>query len=283
MVNDNSASCAPSKAGNRKTLFVFLDSSRDLRRLSAEGERCTLPHLLRCTSPCGQPRLRTLRAAGRLRDVRMRGVQERRLRFRERQGALEVRWRRQEDSPRSEVPRLQTGGRAARRATDAAGPRQHQLRRRRARTATPFAPEEEGLQSGRTTRQGRGREDESNRIGYTRSRAQHKGPSRTLGGPEKGQRRRRLLSHRMSARQDPTRRRRLYYRSNNERMRSLTRSGRRPRSPRPEPVQDMLALQHGGSAGWPGLAYQKTDKLKCSRRPKGGAPWTYSLRAATSR
>src|SRR5215212_1688453 len=176
----------------------------------------------------------------------MRGVQERRLRFRERQGALEVRWRRQEDCPRPEVPRLQTGGREARRAADAAGSRQHLLRRRRARAATPFAPEEEGIQSGRTTRQGRRREDESNRIGYTRSRAQHKGPGRTLGGPEKGQRRRRLLSHQTSSRQDPTRRRRLYHGSNNERMRSLTRSGRRPRSPRPEPVQDMLALQHGG-------------------------------------
>ncbi len=97
---------------------------------------------------------------------------------------------------------------------------------------------------GGTSGAGRRRKDKRNRIGYTRSRAQHKGPGRTLGGPEKGQRRRRLLSHRTSARQDPTRRRRLYYRSNNERMRSLTRSGRRPRSPRPEPVQDMLAVQH---------------------------------------
>ncbi len=60
----------------------------------------------------------------------------------------------QADRPRPQVPRLQTGGREARRAADAAGPRRHPLRRRRARAATPFAPEEEGLQSGRTPRRG---------------------------------------------------------------------------------------------------------------------------------
>ena len=65
---------------------------------------------------------------------------------------------------------------------------------------------------------GRRREDESNRIGYTRSRAQHKGPGRTLGGPETGQRRRRLRGHQTSARHDPTRRRRLYHRSDHERL-----------------------------------------------------------------
>jgi competence protein ComFC len=85
---------------------------------------------------------------------------------------------------------------------------------------------------------GRRREDESIRIGYTRSRAQLKGPGRTLGAPETGQRRRRLRGQRTSARHDPTRRRHLYHRSNHERMRSHTRSGRRGKSPRPELVQD---------------------------------------------
>src|SRR5687768_8387168 len=201
-----------------------------------------MPKLLRCTPPCGQPRLRALRAADRLRDVRMPGVQERRLRFPEREGAPEVRWRGQEDSRRPKVPRPQEGGREARRAADAAGPRQHPLRRRRARAATPFTPEEEGLQSGRTPCRGRRREDEINRIGYTRSRAQHKGRGRTFCRPEKGQRRRRLLGHRTCARQDPTSRRRLYYRSNNERMRHEPRPCRGGGGTRPEPVQDMLAI-----------------------------------------
>ena len=86
MANDNSVSCLLNEARNRSSLFVFRDSSRNLRRLSAAGERCTLPHLRRCTPPCGQPRLRALRAADCLRDARMRGVQERRLRFREPEG-----------------------------------------------------------------------------------------------------------------------------------------------------------------------------------------------------
>src|SRR5215211_644094 len=53
---------------------------------AVSGERRTLLHLLRSAPDGRQPRLRALRAAYRLRNVRVRGVQGRRLRFREREG-----------------------------------------------------------------------------------------------------------------------------------------------------------------------------------------------------
>ena len=83
---------------------------------------------------------------------------------------------------------------------------------------------------------GRRRRDKRTRIGYTRSRAQHKGPGRALCGPEAGQRRGRLQGGRASPGPSTPDRRRLHHRRHHERLRLDPAPRRRRGSPRVEPV-----------------------------------------------
>jgi hypothetical protein len=194
--------------------------------------------LLRCTPPCGQPRLRALRAADRLRTFVCEECKKVDFGFESARAPLKY-----DGVGKQVVHTLKYRG-YKRVVGRLAAPLMLQVLGEGRFDAVVPVPlhrsrlRKRGFNQAELLATGRRREDESNRIGYTRSRAQLKGPGRTLGAPETGQRRRRLRSHRTSARHDPTRRGHLYHRSNHERMRSHTRSGRRGKSPRPELVQD---------------------------------------------
>lgn len=206
----------------------WLTSSIPSGAWGAGGGRatCSAARALR-RSPRWGGLLRPVRAADRLRDVHVRGVQERGLRLQERPRHFGVRGCRQEDSARAQIRRLHEGRREGGSTLDARGTRWgYALRRLRAGAAAPLPAQEEGVQPGRALGTRRRPADERTLIGYTRSRAQHAGSGRALGRREAGQRHGRVLCQGTSCGEDLAGRRRLHYGRDHERVRRARCSAR---------------------------------------------------------